>query len=268
MEVQTTCGHKVKESGRHIFDRPGEIEIWLCGNKRCEDDYNGVSESEDDSMAGKKKSTSRAPRAAKNPHKPRPSQTPVKASTPAPGPVAAPQPEPAPAPVQVPAGTVTPELAKALDVPGSIVGTDITEAGLLPDISFVMTPYEHKPKSLPDHFTIDGLCGNEEFEKAVLRHKQLSITKSSIEKELANLKTILLANMAVAGRDDVAVGRFKVTIVHKGQPTIKKDLLLQNGVSVEVIEKSTVVTPVEYPLVDDMGKPKRGRKPAADEEAE
>ncbi len=266
MIQQTTCGHKIKEGGRHIFDRPGDIEIWLCGNPKCEVDYNGGPESEDD-MAGKKKGAQKAPKPAKAAPAPAPEKKTRAPRAPKVAPAPALVPEPLPPPVgMLPPGSMTPEVATGLDLPQAAVGAPLETAALLPDISYVMTPYEHKPPQLPDHFTIDGLCGNEEFEKAVLRHKQLSIIKSSIETELARLKPILIANMAVANRDDVAVGRFKVIIVHKGQPTIKKELLLQNGVSVDVIEASTVVTAVEYPMIDDMGKPKKPRGKKAGEE--
>lgn len=252
MAIQTTCGHRdLKEGAQHIFNLPNDDEMWLCGRPKCEKKYNdvpipGYVETEEEDLMAKKT----APKASSKKKTPaRAAETKTQAPAPTPRPVAS---------------TVTVPLEEFRGVDPSAPGLPPVAQPLtpllLPDISMVRESYEHKPKELTDHTLIDGLCGNEEFERAVVLHASLQMQKKAIEEAQAELKVTLIAHMGIAGVDAVAVGRFKVQIVHKSQPSLKKELLLVNGVTADQIEKSTVITHVEYPLIDDMAKPKH-RKP-------
>lgn len=224
-------------------DKDGEPDAVYVHGGKCEDKYNDVDESEDEDMAAKKTKAS-------------PKKGPARSAAAA---VAAPKKNPTPA---APAPTPAPVEAKPTQTPQppeevidiSVLDTQIAEPQVLPDGSWLV-PYEHKKPEIPDHFIIESLGGNAYFEAAVLRHAQLKMQEKAIQKALNTTKVDLVAMMSASGAKAVAVGRFKVQIVSKQQPALKKELLLQNGVTPEQIEKSTTYSLVEYPLVDDMAKP-------------
>lgn len=136
---------------------------------------------------------------------------------------------------------------------------------VIPDTSELLAPYEDKPKELPDYRSMPTLAESPDFVSAAIRINQLSIQKAAIEEAISQFKVEVMAGLAIAGVDAVAVGRLKVQIVKSSRPSLKKELLLQNGVTVEQIAKSTVYTPSEYPLVRDMSKPAKGHPPNQEE---
>lgn len=86
------------------------------------------------------------------------------------------------------------------------------------------------------------------------RYRELQADKKRIEAEMDELKPELGAAVVLAGDDvkTISDGRNQVTWVRVPRETIVAELLLENGVEIEVIKKCTRTTWSEYPLVSEV----------------
>lgn len=94
------------------------------------------------------------------------------------------------------------------------------------------------------------------FRRLVKQLADLSAQIKNLETLKHTVQTDLGAVMVRQSYKSVMMDTYKVTLVESQKPTLKKELLLEQGVTMSQIEKATKYTPVLYVQVTDTQKEK------------
>jgi hypothetical protein len=111
---------------------------------------------------------------------------------------------------------------------------------LEPEPEVMRTPAKSTTPDPPDYTAIKGLSQTKIADVAE-RIAELGVQAAAIKKELDDLKALGASYLLKAKVKSVMIGSLKVTQTGGQSKSLKRDLLLKNGVDIEIIEKSYAV---------------------------
>lgn len=107
----------------------------------------------------------------------------------------------------------------------------------------------HKDGTLPVS-AIEHRGDRKDLMRSIIRLREVKLVMDSLEKERAELNTRIGEILDGHGFESLKHHDMKVTRITSSRATLKRELLLENGVGPEIIEKSTVTTEYKYVRLD------------------